>query len=119
MFFSSSPSSVDLCFLFRPLPTGLRFMLSSFLILELLMAGTGSSQGVSIGRCTFKSPRPSSGTLIRGDVNIIGDVRQTGTRGGVSAWKGDGDVWVIYKSAREVGKHDFEVSGKVQICRDF
>lgn len=98
---------------------GLRFMLSSFLILELFLIGVGSSQGVSIGRCTFKGSRPSTSTLIRGDVNIIGDVRQTGTRGGVSVWKGDGDVWVIYKTAREVGKHEFDVSGKVQVCRDF
>lgn len=79
----------------------------------------GDIQGMSIGRCSFKGDRPSSATLIRGNVNIIGNVRQTGTRGGVNLWKGDGDVWVIYKSASEMGKHEFDVSEKVQSCRDF
>ena len=48
-----------------------------------------------------------------------GSVKITTIRGGVNVWTGNGDVWVIYKNSREVGKHVFEVSGTVQTCNSF
>ena len=79
-----------------------------------------TQMGYIIGRCTFSGTRPSQGT-IRGGLEIMhnGGVKITSIRGGVNVWTGSGDVWVIYRSSREIGKHVFEVSGSVQTCNDF
>ena len=76
--------------------------------------------GYSVGKCIFNGTRPSQGTS-RGRIYVLhnGTVKTTQTRGGVNVWTGSGDVAVIYKDRREVGKHLFEVTGSVQEGYDF
>lgn len=76
--------------------------------------------GTIIGKCRFDGNRPSKATH-RGGLEVMhnGSVKITTIRGGVNVWTGNGDVWVIYKNSREVGKHVFEVSGTVQTCNSF
>jgi hypothetical protein len=76
--------------------------------------------GYLIGKCKFNGKKPSKGTT-RGGIYVLhnGTVEVTQTRGAVNVWTGSGDVAVILREAREVGKHIFEVSGSVQECKVF
>jgi hypothetical protein len=78
-----------------------------------------STQETSIGRCSFWGSRPAGGSRQVGNVEIFGNVRQSGSRGNVTIWSGSGDIWVIYRDPRDVGRHQFRVSGNVQTCNNF
>lgn len=73
--------------------------------------------GYNVGKCNFSGKRPSHKT-IRGGIEVLhnGTVKITSIRGGKNIWTGSGDIAVVYKVNREVGKHLFEVSGIVQEC---
>lgn len=76
--------------------------------------------GATIGKCRFTGNRPPKctnyGTL---QIYHSSDFKKSGTSGGKNVWSGSGDVWVIYKSKRDVGKQIFKVSGKVQECFEY
>ena len=80
---------------------------------------------VLIGRCEFykdKDNRPPSNQLaIGGDIDLYhnGSFRQTQLDGAVSVWKGDGDIWVIYRKPDARRKYRFVTSGRIQTCDNY
>lgn len=76
--------------------------------------------GFTVGKCKFEGTPPKQSTS-HGRVVVYhnGTVRITGTSGSKSVWSGSGDIFVIFRSGGEIGKHEFKVTGKVQICNDF
>ena len=53
------------------------------------------------------------------DLYHNGSFRQTGTEGSVNIWKGDGDIWVIYRRSDARRKYKFITSGRIQTCDNY
>jgi len=73
--------------------------------------------GWNFGRCNFEGNSMGSSTMYAGiKIFYNGSIRKSGTSGNQNIWKGTGDICVVYEKQSAIGKHIFNVDGKVQEC---
>ena len=90
-----------------------------------IVNATFSQSRVLIGRCEFYKDKdnraPSRQLAIGGDIDLYhnGSFRQTQLDGAVNVWKGDGDIWIIYRNPGARRKYRFETSGRIQTCDNY
>ncbi len=73
-----------------------------------------------IGKLTFTGYQPSRHLEVGGvEIYHNGSLENLGTEDGITYWKGDGDVWVIYHEPSEMPKHNFKIHGRLQEKMDF
>ena len=94
-------------------------------LMSFMIFGAFAQSKTLIGRCEFYKDKnnkgPSNTVTIGGDVDLYhnGSFRQTGTEGSVNIWKGDGDIWVIYRRPDARRKYRFITSGRIQTCDNY
>lgn len=94
--------------------------LFSILVLNFLFGGI-SMADMSIGRCSFYGERPPRSMSFGTTIVYYHDMSSSSVMRGQTEYKQcRGDVWVIYKSASDVKRIQFQTSdGSVQTCYDF
>ena len=91
-----------------------------FVIINLLFVVL-SMADMLIGRCSFYGEMPPRSMSFGTTLVYYHEMSSSSiSRGGVEYKQCSGDVWVIYRSASDVKRIQFQTSnGTVQVCYDF
>ena len=94
--------------------------LFSIFVLNILFLGFCMAD-MSIGRCQFYGQMPPRSMSIGSTIVYYYEISSSSTmRGGVEYKRCTGDVWVIYKSASDAQRLQFQTTnGSVQTCYDY
>lgn len=97
-------------------------MKRSIMIIALCaLFGGMATADMTIGRCSFYGERPPRSMSIGNTIVYYHEMSSSSiSRGGVEFKQCTGNVWVIYRSAADAKRLQFQTTnGSVQTCNDF